>query len=326
MSTEREQTGYDLIYLVGCAARGTAPEAARVEAMDLDAVHEMSRLCSLSALSYRAVSPFLAEGSELSSAWREDDAHALERYLRFSAERSRLYAFLEEAGIWYLPLKGIVLAADYPEPYLREMTDNDILYDVNGQERVRDWFLTHGYATEAYQLGAHDVYQKPPLYNFEMHRYLFAPLPGQVWGSYYQNVKERLIPDEGCEYGYHFSDSDLYVYTVVHGCKHYRNGGAGLRFLLDIDQCARSRSETLDEAYIRGELARLDAAEFEMTCRQLRYLLRRLFPDRTFMTAYAPILAKRPWLLPFVYPYRLFRALRKHGSLVRGELRAVRRL
>lgn len=48
----------------------------------------------------------------------------------------------------------------YPVFGMRQMADNDILFDSTYREKVRDIFLDSGYEIEAYNKGNHDVYQK----------------------------------------------------------------------------------------------------------------------------------------------------------------------
>ena len=77
---------------------------------------------------------------------------------------------MDSEHIWYLPLKGIILKDYYPSVGMRQMSDNDILFDADAWERVEKHMLSEGYETESVGKGNHDVYQKAPVYNFEMHR------------------------------------------------------------------------------------------------------------------------------------------------------------
>ncbi len=262
MLTEREVVGSDLIYLAGCAVNRRKPEQARVDAMNLDAVHALSRFCGLSALTYRAVEPFLEKDSEIQKSWKEDDNTAFSRCVRFDAERKKVLAFLEEEKIRYLPLKGIVIKNFYPEPYLREMVDNDILYDAQRQKDVNRLFLEHGYRAETYRVGVHDVYQKEPIYNFEMHTALAGGALNPAWEDYSRGVWERALPEEGRAYGYRFSDEDFYVYFMLHGCKHQVQGGIGIHTLLDCYVYTKEKGMHLDRERIRQDLGRLDLTDY----------------------------------------------------------------
>ena len=51
------------------------------------------------------------------------------------AGRKKLFSFCEENGIWYMPLKGSVLKELYPDFSMRQMADNDILFDAGYQQK-----------------------------------------------------------------------------------------------------------------------------------------------------------------------------------------------
>lgn len=84
-------------------------------------------------------------------------------------EREMLLKDFEESKIWYLPLKGIIMKDLYPSIGIREMCDNDILFDGQKAQQVKEIFLNHGYESIVFGMGHHDTYHKLPAYNFEMH-------------------------------------------------------------------------------------------------------------------------------------------------------------
>jgi hypothetical protein len=50
------------------------------------------------------------------------------RRLQFDVERESVFESMAAAGLSYLPLKGVRISAYYPDPSMRAMVDNDILY------------------------------------------------------------------------------------------------------------------------------------------------------------------------------------------------------
>lgn len=284
------KSAYDMIYLAGCVVNRITPDCSRIESMDLDSVFEQSHSCSLSALTYAALES-LWEADRLKGTsrerinstgnqetlqkWKKDRDDALYRRVRFDIEREQLLSFLEEAGIWYLPLKGIVLKDFYPEPWMRREADNDILYDTTYQKQVRQWFVDRGYQVKSYRQGIEDDYLKLPCYNFEMHTAMVGR-DRHTWFAYYENVKDRLIPDEGKSYAYHLTDEDFYIYGVIHCNRHYTKKGTGLRSLLDSYVYTKTKNADLDWEYIQRELAKLEVDEFE---RQMREVSWKIFDD-----------------------------------------------
>lgn len=285
-----ENSYADLLYLVSCEVNQIRPDIGRVKQMDLAMVHEKAKKHLLVSISYMGLeaSGVISDAEWKGSLseetltdlkkWKQEKEKGVRKNLLLDVERQKLTGYLEKEHIWYMPLKGSILKDLYPSDGMRQMADNDILFDASAQERVHEYFVQEGYEVVSYKKGNHDVYEKKPIYNFEMHTSLFGYVHDDVWRDYYQNVKERLIKDEGREYGHHFSDEDFYVYFVVHACKHHEGCGTGIRTLLDCYVYQKNR--TLDWSYIEGEAEKLDMAEFEKV---LRSASRKLFsPDGGF--------------------------------------------
>lgn len=85
--------------------------------------------------------------------------------------------------------------------------------------------------------------------------------------SYYYNVKDRLVKDEGSEFGYHMTPDDSYIYLLCHMYKHYLYVGTGLRSLMDIYLFNKRYSDELDMEYISRELEKLELLKFEKNTR-----------------------------------------------------------
>lgn len=245
-------------------------------------------------------------GSNLPKYWEDRIVKAVRKVLLFDAERKKLCAWMDREHIWYLPLKGIVLKEYYPSVGMRQMSDNDILFDADAWECVEKHMISEGYEAESVGKGNHDVYQKPPVYNFEMHRSLYGKGHDRRWVEYYSDIKKQLIPDqpEGmCDtihsasenttanqtdsmnggnitYGYHMSDEDFYIYITSHAYKHYSGSGTGLRTLLDFYAYLSVKEETLDFDYILTECKKLGIDDFE---KHNRILCRKVFaPQQTY--------------------------------------------
>lgn len=274
-----EKIYYDVIYLTACGVnsvrpseaflmelkrRGEENRAADTQAGQqvsyLEQLYRVSRAHSLDAL---VGSTLRQAGIELPRNWTEGIAKAVRKALLFDAERKGILDFMEQRGIWYLPLKGVVLKDYYPAVGMRQMSDNDILYDADFGRELLEYMKSRGYRAVSMGIGTHDVYRKEPVLNFEMHRALYGTSHDPKWVTYYRNVKERLLPDNGSSYGYHFSREDFYVYLVCHAFKHYSVSGTGLRTLLDFYVYLRAEETQLDIAYIRRECEVLGIAAFE---------------------------------------------------------------
>ena len=210
--------------------------------------------------------------AEKTGKWLEEYLLSVKRTILFDEERKNILLFFEENGIWYCPLKGIVIKDLYPEYGTRQMSDNDILVDPGKRKIILQYMKDRGYQIKYFEFNHHDSYLKKPIYNFEMHRFLFEKDSKDKSFLYYENVKERLLKDEGKNYAFRFSNEDFYLYYIAHNHKHLSTSGSGLRSLVDIYLYLEKHTD-LDMAYIEQELIKLDLIEEEKLLRSLSYKL-----------------------------------------------------
>ncbi|MBR5680632.1 MAG: nucleotidyltransferase family protein, partial [Clostridia bacterium] len=259
----------DVVYLASCAVKGKTPDGDCVAGMDLKNLYTAAERHLLTAITAMALE-CAGVSDEL---FIQAKGNAIRKVVLFDIERDVVLSKLEEAGIWYMPLKGSVLKDCYPRIGMRQMADNDILFDAARAGDLRTIMESLGFTTERFGVSAHDIYHKPPLANFEMHRALFNPGSNEAIYSYYLNIRDKMIRDEGTGYGYHLSPEDFYLYMIAHEYKHYAAGGTGLRSLLDTYVYLTKKGDALDWPYIAGELDKLEIAEFEAQNRALAFRL-----------------------------------------------------
>ncbi len=273
--TISSHTALDLLYLCGCVVTGVTPSPDRVAAMDLKELYEVSRLHSLTALVCEGLDRSGLLPTEQTLPYRKAFRTALNKSIRknlmFDTERAKVLDFLEGEGIWYMPLKGVILKDMYPKMGLRQMSDNDILFDPAHREQVRDYFLAQGYHLDlcAADGWAHDTYTKPPVYNFEMHVTLFDAEAEESLHRFYRAARTRLVPDRDRKYGYHFTDEDFYIFLVAHALKHAQISGIGIRYLLDVFVYWQAKGQTMDREALAQELETYGLSDFERKSREL---------------------------------------------------------
>ena len=255
----------DLIYLLSCAVNGITPDTAKVQAMDLERLYRLAKFHTVRGAVCIALKRAGVHDKQFDQAYKK----AVRKNIYLDMERTAILSDFEQQGIWYMPLKGSVLKDLYPENGMREMADNDVLFDAEKQEQSREIMLSHGYTAEHYGVGNHDVYMKPPVLNFELHTSLFGSAHAEPLYRYYADTKRLLIKDEGNNYGYHFSDEDFYVYMTAHEWKHYSGGGTGIRSLWDCYVYCKIKGESLDWEYITAQCKQLEIADFEKERRSL---------------------------------------------------------
>ena len=276
---EKEQwtaAAWDMLYLVQCGINSIVPDPERVAKMDLKKVYARSRSQSLEALTYMALESLMKPNPQIQildekqilPKWKEAKDKAIAQNLMMDIAREDLFAFLEARGIWHVALKGVVLCHMYPQYGMRQMADNDILFDPSFRQEVHDWFVEQGYTVESFQQTNTDEYLKKPVYNFEMHTALFYEGEPPKLIQYYLTIQNRLIQKGGQSFEYCMTDEDFYLYIVAHEYKHFLNGGTGLRSLADVYICNKVK-DRMDQGYLKQELNQMGILEFEREMREL---------------------------------------------------------
>lgn len=281
--TEEEQraAGRFLISLLRSALHGLPPER-KPGNCSWDTVWYLAKQNNVENTACPAIARDMEEIPEkIGKKWKGSQNRTLHRLLQFEIERETILKEMARQGISYLPLKGILLAEYYPEPGMRWMCDNDILYGVIGKKEDGTLFMPEeaekparavlckimqelGYTAE-HLGGNHDVYQKKPFFNFEMHQRL-VPADSEL-AEYYQNPWKRAVPVEGEAFRYRFSDEDEYLFMAAHAHKHFQISGCGIRTLVD-EYVFLQKKPQMDWAYLQKELEKMHISEFEQKLRE----------------------------------------------------------
>lgn len=237
---------------------------------------------------------------ELRHAWGAAADLTLLRQLQFDVERERITARMEADGLSWLPLKGVLIAGYYPQPGLRSMSDNDILYGFvepepdgrgfrikgateaeraetveRGTEEIVRIMKGLGYRGEHVGASKDDCFYKEPMFNFEMHRGLMDDMDEDIpaFCAYYENPWLRARQDGNEPLRFLFSPADEYLYFLAHAYKHFSRAGCGVRFIADEWVLLGHYGEALFGPYLEGELEKLGLAEFDRLVRDMAQTL-----------------------------------------------------
>lgn len=263
-------------HLLSCVLQDERPEE-KPQDVSWEEVFEICTRNDVACTAYPALVRLKKEGvkdlptPQMLEKWQELYHVAILKEVTFDEEREKLLASFEKAGIAYMPLKGILLKAYYPSIGLRSFADNDILYDAAKIKEVKAIMEGMGYTTKSYGKGNHDVYQKLPMLNFELHRSLTGVTCS--FKSYTDQAWDRAIKDRDNAFGYHMTKEDFYIYFIIHAHKHYSNLGTGIRTLLDQYLYLDREGRKLNWQYINQEFAKLGLNGFESELRGLGKLL-----------------------------------------------------
>lgn len=236
-------------------------DLSKVEPDKWRTTYQLAKMHSIAALLYEVATDYIKTDESLAGEWKTEREKAMVREITFDGARTQIYRALEEAGIRYLPLKGVIINKMYGQPGRRTFSDNDILYDENCRQKLLAIMAGLGYELVSKEQDHHDIFTKAPVLNFEMHKTLMDT--GSEFEAYYDNIFDRAVRVEGCQCAYRMTDEDFYIFFVVHMYEHYREGGVGLRFINDMYVIRRQLSP--DHNLVQKELKKLKLDKFHET-------------------------------------------------------------
>lgn len=181
---------------------------------------------------------------------------SLQVSVRQMREIQRVFCAFEKNGIDYMPLKGSRLKALYPKPELRAMGDADVLVRMEQYDKIRPLMHQLGF-TEKYESDHELVWQSDGLL-LELHKCLI-PSYNKDFYAYFSEGWQLAKPENGT--GYAMSAEDELIFLFTHFAKHYRDGGAGCRYLADLWVYRRAHPD-MDESFVENQLQKLQLLEF----------------------------------------------------------------
>ena len=183
---------------------------------------------------------------------------AVYRYERIRYECEELYCALEEAGIDFLPMKGAVLRALYPEPWMRTSCDIDLLVreadldrTVNLLEKEKE-YVNRGKAF-------HDVSLKSPT-NVHLELHFSICENDEKIDGLLRDVWQYAVPVDGTKHRYELKNEYLFFHVIAHAYYHFLSGGCGIRFFLDL-KLMREKL-TYEKAWLLERLKECGLAKF----------------------------------------------------------------
>ncbi len=236
-------------------------DLSKVEPDKWRTTYQLAKLHSIAALLYEVAADYIKEDESLADMWKTEREKAMVRELTFDGARTQIYSALEEAGIRYLPLKGVIINKMYGQPGRRTFSDNDILYDESCRQKLLTIMAGLGYELVSKEQDHHDIFTKAPVLNFEMHKTLMDS--DSQFEKYYEDIFDRAIREEGSQYAYRMTDEDFYIFFMVHMYEHYCEAGIGLRFINDMYVIRRQLKYNRD--IVKKELKKLKLDKFHET-------------------------------------------------------------
>lgn len=242
-----------LLILLRCALKGE--KAPVPDGVDMKKLFELSNRQQV----YNMVLPCLDEIGALAdedrSVWNNYRLSELQRTIFVNNEREQICSEFDNQGIKYMFLKGLILRELYPQSLMRQMSDNDILFDASRRDDVEKIMLSHGFYLSCATDKSDDYYKEPNCL-IELHRELFNhEYIKEIFTS--DMVWKHSVRADDNKQRYIMSPEDNYAFTLLHMFKHYIMEGCGIRFLCDMYLLDRN-GENLDFKYIDDLLKRIN--------------------------------------------------------------------
>ena len=175
-------------------------------------------------------------------------------------ELKNLEQRMEAAKIPCQPMKGARMKFYYPSPFLREMSDIDILIHADFMEQAAEELQDMGYVLQQ-KIKHHDIYRKAPGIVVEAHRAMYDRTVDERQYAYFSDLS-RAVRRKGFLYVYDFEAEDFYIYMMAHMAKHFYKRGCGIRNLVDIYVFRNRFGAEMKAGYLEKQFAGLGLTAF----------------------------------------------------------------
>lgn len=235
---ETRTTAFALLRYALCGAEIPQSVKETLAEEGLEKVYQLLKMHDLAHLAYDGLRSFAADGAlaqtEAYGLFKRQQQLAVYRYEQKLYEYEQICKTLEEAEIEYLPLKGAVLKAYYPQEWMRTSCDIDILVRADKLGRATEALQTKlHYKLEGNHSHEVSLFAENGVH-LELHYDLIEdylpPISAGVLSAYWNTAQ----PVAAGSYRYEAADEQFYFYHIAHMAKHFEMGGCGIRSFMDL--------------------------------------------------------------------------------------------
>lgn len=170
---------------------------------------------------------------KLLSAFNQKLEYTVKNYEYKTQAITLLVKLLSEAKINHLLIKGAVLRYLYPVPELRTSGDTDVVISPSDYENTVEVLKNGGFSVETVGTTVAELKYNDEV--FEIHTELeYINIQSKIYFSTpFDDISEHS--------GYTYKLKPFYhlLYVITHIAHHLKNGGAGVRMIMDIDALLR---------------------------------------------------------------------------------------
>ncbi len=320
-------------------------------------LYRSSKAHDLSAVIYAAlIKNGISLSDDINAKFNQQQLLSVYRYQCMKNELQRINELFEEEKIPFIPLKGALIRALYPEPYFRTSCDIDILTRESDIERaVKLLCERFGYKSSGRNYHDYSLHSESGVH-LELHFNLLENMENidrilsHPWDFAFSN---------GASCRYDFTNEFILFHAVAHMSYHFVAGGCGIRPFIDLQLMEQKLD--FDRGALEKMLSECGLVKFYKSVRQLcfvwfegeahdemtlemeryiltggvngnkkmsiaarqqknggktAYLLTRIFQPYGIMKEKYPILKEHKYLLPFYQVKRWF-SLVRNGKISR---------
>ena len=172
----------------------------------------------------------LPDDTEAKKRFFQQRSMAVYRYEQQEYEFQQICAVFQQSKIPFIPLKGAVIRALYPQPWMRTSCDIDILVKEEDLPKAIDALTTK----LNYQSGNKNNHDVSLFAESGVHLELHYKLgdSNQVWDGVLAKVWDYATAEEGVRFA--LTQEMFYFYHIAHMAGHFKCGGCGVRAFLDL--------------------------------------------------------------------------------------------
>ena len=184
-------------------------------------------------------------------------------------EIEKLLYRLEQNNIKTLVVKGVIMKDIYPQNYMRQMCDIDILVEDNDFKKVTKMIREMGFH-KLYNHEKHLVLTKPPFMIIELHRKLI--LQKDVVGyEYFKDIWPLCMPYNNNKNIYQLDRTHAYVFCILHLLTHFKFTGIKIKDILDVYLYEETYKQDLDHEKLNQIFQDLDITDFAKNIKEISY-------------------------------------------------------
>ena len=252
-----------LIHLISCYINGSQPME-KPEGVSFESVYELGKIHEVGNIAFLGVEKLKNKPEPaLYNEWKINYYFSVERDSKQLEEYEEIISLLHENKIRTVEAQGTVTKTLYPEPYLRTMSDIDLIIDYENFDKAISLLQSVGYEVERKQDTEFDASNGESI-GLDFHCDFFTKKMHNREERYYKAINspfEHSKSDETDSYKYLLNDDYYYLYSVLHTIKHYEISGCGIRRILDLYFLNKRFENRIDKAFVEKVIVENDFKE-----------------------------------------------------------------